>query len=114
MQGAGKRDHKVTVMRKIETGRTGLNTPTYSWAAYGSWWASRVDIRDSERVQNDHVKATINGRFRVGWSAKAARITPLDRISHGGRTYDIFSVKEIGYRKEVEITAGAEATEKLP
>lgn len=69
--------------------------------------AERKDVSDGERLRAAEVQAHITTRFRVRWSAFTAGITPKDRLTTEGRTYDISGIKELNRRRTLEITAAA-------
>jgi len=83
--------------------------PVPSWATLAQAYAEKTDVSDSERIAAAEVAAEITTRFRLLWSETYATVNPKDRITVGGRTYDIFGVKEIGFREGIEITASARA-----
>jgi SPP1 family predicted phage head-tail adaptor len=72
-------------------------------------WASVLPVSDGERWRAGEVAAHITARFTVRWSQFAAGITPKDRLIYKDAEHDIFSVKEIGRREWIEITAAARA-----
>jgi head-tail adaptor len=71
--------------------------------------AQKKDISDGERWRAGEVQAHITTRFQVRWSAFTAGLTPKDRLSTEGRTYDIFGIKELDRRRTLEISAAARA-----
>lgn len=82
---------------------------TENWQAFGDpVWAEKTDISDGERLRAGSLQAVLNVRFRVRWSAFTAGIIPADRIVFGLSVFEIFGVKDIGFRKWREITAGKE------
>lgn len=79
------------------------------FADYGSpVWASKQDVSDGERVRAGEISAVLTARFQVRSSAFSRSVTPKDRITYDGSTFEIFGIKEIGRNKMLEITAGAE------
>jgi head-tail adaptor len=69
--------------------------------------AERRDISDGERWRAGETQATLMTRFRVRWSAFAAGITPKDRLTTEGQTFDIVGIKQLDRRRALEITAAA-------
>jgi len=69
--------------------------------------AERRDISDGERWRAGEVQAHVTARFRVRWSAFTSGITPKDRLTTEGRTFDIVGIKELDRRRTLEITAAA-------
>jgi SPP1 family predicted phage head-tail adaptor len=79
-----------------------------SWTDHGTpVWAAKADVSDGERWRAGEVAAHVTTRFRVRWSLFTAEITPRDRLTCEGRSYDITGIKEIGRREALEITAAA-------
>ena len=73
-------------------------------------WARKTDISDGERFRAGEVAANITTRFVVRWSYFTRDMTPKDRLTCEGRTFDISGIKEPeGRRQWLEITAAARA-----
>jgi len=109
MKGAGKLDRRIQFQRFTETD-DGFGA-VQNWADHGSpVWARKTDVSDSERWRAGEVSATITTRFRVRYSSFTSSITPKDRLTYDGLTYDISGIKEgEGRRAWLEITAAARA-----
>lgn len=105
---AGSLDRKITLQRATET-RDEFNEPVRTWATLATVSASMQPVRDAERVQAQQVGATITTRFQIRWRQSLRDLDPRDRLLFEGRTYEIASVKEIGRREGLEITAAAQA-----
>ena len=72
--------------------------------------AAKKDVSDGERWRAGEVQAHITTRFTVRWYAFTADLTPRDRLTCEGRSYDISGIKEVGGRRRwLEITAAARA-----
>ncbi len=106
---AGSLDQRVTLERQSVTGRDGVNKPIVAWTALASVAASRVDVSDRERFAAGELAADRVSRFVVRWSSAIADFSPRDRLSYAGRAWQVLSVKEIGRRVGLEITATARA-----
>lgn len=105
---AGKLDRRITILRAVNTGNA-FNEPVASWEPLATVWASKEDIRDGERIRAQTISADITTRFQIRHSTVVADVNAKDRVLCEGKTYDIFSVKEIGQRVGFEITATARA-----
>jgi SPP1 family predicted phage head-tail adaptor len=106
MTTAGKLDRRVQFQRAT-TSDDGF-TQVETFANHGSpVWAEKTEVSDAERWRAGEVAASITCRFRVRYSAFSAGITPKDRLTCEGRTYDISGIKEIERREGFEITAAA-------
>lgn len=96
--------------RLIQFRRAGLSDDGFNqhetWADYGApVWASRTDVRDSEKVAAGQEVATLMSRFVVRWSGFTAGISPADRFTCDGRDWEVAGIKEIGRRQWIEVTA---------
>lgn len=80
------------------------------WAAHGApVAASRQDVSDLERAAAGSIEASLLSRFVVRSTAFTRDLTPRDRLTHDGRTWNILGIKEAigGRRRFLEITARA-------
>ena len=70
--------------------------------------AEKTDVSDGERWRASEVSAMITTRFIVRYSAFTADISPKDRLTCEGETYEVSGIKEDkGRRRWLEITASA-------
>jgi SPP1 family predicted phage head-tail adaptor len=106
--GAEILDQQVTILRAAYT-ENDLGEQVATWVPLTTVWASKTDIRDSERFAAQEVASTITTRFRFRWSSLVADVTPEDRATCEDREYEIVAVKEIGRREGLELTASARA-----
>lgn len=107
MKGAGTLDRRVQFSRATLTD-DGFGM-VETWAPLGGpVWASKEDVSDGEKWRAGQVQAQITTRFKVRFSAFTAGLTPKDRLSCEGLTYDVTGIKEVGSRRTFfEITAAA-------
>jgi SPP1 family predicted phage head-tail adaptor len=107
MGNAGAIDRQIQFQRATSAD-DGYGVVT-SWANHGGLqWASKADVSDGERWRASEVSAIITTRFVVRYSEFTRGITPKDRLTCDGFSYDISGIKEIdGRRKWLEITAAA-------
>lgn len=105
---AGKLDRRLTILRAALEDDGFQNTPG-DFASVATVWASREDISDGERGRAGGVSATATTRFQVRYSTTTAAVTPKDRVSEGGQTFDVLGIKQIGRRVGFEITAARRA-----
>lgn len=106
-------DRLVTFLRGTETQLPDLVQPKMVWADLLKVNAAVTPVSDGERLRAGESLASMKSRFVTRWSPKLATVDPRDRISYGGRIYDINGVKEIGRRQYLEFTASARA-ERVP
>lgn len=105
---AGQMDRRITI-RRATTATNDFGEAVPTWCDLVTVWASKEDIRDSERFQAQEVGADRTTRFRIRYSQAVADVTPKDTIVYDGRTYNIVATKELGRRVGIEITASARA-----
>jgi len=105
--GNGARDRLITFTENLGA------TDAFGGQAEG-WtdisqkeWAEKSDVSDGERWKAGEIAAQVTTRFKVLSNANTRAITPANRITLDGVTYDIFGIKEIGRKLGLEITAGA-------
>lgn len=100
-------DRRVQFRRAVLT--SGMEQ-VETWADHGAAvWASRKDVRDSERMDMGQTIAVTVSRFTVRSSALTRGIGARDRFTCDGREWDILGIKEIGRRDRLEITASVRA-----
>lgn len=106
--GAGKYDRVITIRRSSKTNSGG--SPVITWANYlTDIPASAIPLSDGERARAGQIEAQNSMRFRFWWSPEGATVNGKDEIIYDGVTFDINHVKEIGRRKEIELTAASRA-----
>lgn len=80
------------------------------WADHGGKIrAARRDVSDSEKATAGWTEATIVARFTIRSSEFSRDLTPKDRLTHDGLTWEIQGIKEawLGRFRFLEITARA-------
>lgn len=106
--GAGKYDRIITIRRSAKTNSGGA--PVIVWSDYlTNIPASAIPISDGERARAGQTEAQNSMRFRFWWSPEGAALNGKDLVIFDGVTFDISHVKEIGRRKEIELTAASRA-----
>ncbi len=105
----GLRNRRVVIQRATVTQDLGSGENIETWATYATEFAEMLPLSDSERVKAAEVSAEITTRFRVAWKSSISTVNPKDRLTFDGKTWDIWGVKEIGFREGIEITAAARA-----
>lgn len=103
---AGELDRRIDIQQAVIS-KNELNESVPTWISLGTVWAKKTDVSDGERSRASEVAAQITTRFLIRWSIAMSEVNPKDRVIFGGRTYDIFFVKEIGRREGIEISAAA-------
>lgn len=105
---SGDLDRRITLTRR-SGGVNAFNDPVDTWATVATVWASETPISDAERLRAGQTLAQRSSRFVVRYSTTTASVTPRDRISYDGATWDINGIKEIGRFVGYEITATTRA-----
>lgn len=106
MAGSGKYDRRI-VLQRATTAEDAAGQPIETFSLLKEVWAKHRAISDGERLQGGGVMSSVNARFLIRWSEAIRDLDTRDRVIYDGRTYDIAGVKEIGRKKEFEITAAA-------
>jgi len=107
-------DRKIMLQRFTYTTDEGSGEQVKTWGTLGpvdGIWASRRDVSDGERMASSEIAAEITTRFTIRYDSAWSDLSPLDRLIHEGRTYDIVGAKEStqGRRQFIEISARARA-----
>lgn len=106
---AGQRNREIVIQRASVSQDSGSGENVETWATLATVWAEMTPISDGERIMAAEVSAEITTRFRILWSSIVSTLNPRDRLTFDGKTWDIWGVKELGYREGIEITASARA-----
>lgn len=104
--GAGKYDRKIDLMRAT-TAEDAAGQPIDTFALLKRVPAHARAISDGERLQGGGIMSAVNMRFVIHWSEDVRTLDTRDQVVYEGRVHDIAGVKEIGRRRELEITAAA-------
>jgi SPP1 family predicted phage head-tail adaptor len=105
---SGVLDRRLTI-RRAALAPNAFNEAIETWSDYATVWAKRMDASANESYRAQEVGAEITARFTVRWSSQAATISPVDRVSFGGREYNITAVRDVGRNQWREIDAVARA-----
>lgn len=102
----GKMDRRITIQR-FTTTKNAFNEDVEAWTDVRTVWAEAKPYRGSERFAAAEVAGSAVTTFVMRhWPD----LTPKDRISYDGKTWDIHHVREIGRRRgsEADCTARSE------
>lgn len=101
---AGKYDRSIRIGKySVTPNEVNEDVLTFNWLS--SRPASISPISDGERFRSDELGSQAAVRFRTRWDSSSSTINTKDKILCEEKEYEILGVKEIGRRKEVEITA---------
>lgn len=101
--------NRTIVLLRATTARDAANHLKETFAALATCAASYSAVSDGEKFNANQTVANISGRFIIRWSALYQDLSPKDRLTFDGKTYDILNVKEVTRRRWLEITAAARA-----
>lgn len=107
---AGTLDRRI-VIEYATTVRDAVGQEIETWADFASVWASRNDVRGTERFSAEQPFAARTARYRLRY---VAGITEEMRIVDDGVTYDIIGIADNGRQGWVELTAEARIPGALP
>jgi SPP1 family predicted phage head-tail adaptor len=102
---AGPLDRRITIPRYQEAGRDAFNEPVLAWVPIATRWGQYRPHRGDERFAAQQVAGTAVVMFVLRY--RDVRVT--DRLSYGGKLWNIHDVREIGRTVGVEIDAVARA-----
>lgn len=103
---AGLLDRQVRLERRFEeTDASGQ--VLVRWLPLATVWARVEPLGGREAFGQEQFVATGDVRFTIRWRAD---VTPLHRVVHEGREYDVVSVAEDG-RREALLVIGRARTE---
>lgn len=103
---AGKLDRRISIFTTT-TARDGAGQPIATAVLLASVWASVEQLRGREPFQGDQFNAQQTTIFTIRYRDD---IDATMSIAHDGESYDIQSIKELGRREGLEITALALVT----
>jgi len=109
----GKLNKRIAIRRVSSSTRNGLNEAIDVWAEFGRFMAEQVQQTPTEGWKADQTAAQVTRIWRLRWTARAATISPSDRLVCDGREFSIIGVTEIGRRVGVQITGIAYSEEGL-
>lgn len=106
---AGKFDRRISLQRATSTDDGFTSAGSVSWNTLAEVWAQVMPVSDGERWRASQLSAVVTHRFKIRYSAAVSSLNGKDRLLFDGQEFDISGVKEIGRKKELEITASARA-----
>ncbi len=109
MSAAGKRDRWIVIQRAV-TAPDAAGQPIAVWVDAVRTWASYspipMSVTQAEVFKGQQYAAFGDSRFVTAYR-RDVTITPLMRLLHDGRIYNIVRVSEIGRRVDLQIDAYA-------
>lgn len=102
---AGALDRRITLQRRTVT-QDIYGAEIETWTDIATVWAQRMELRGDERWQAMQSVAKTDIKYKIRYRAD---VGPLDRLTDGGRVFNIRAVLEIGRREGLELHAEARA-----
>ena len=106
LMNAGKLDRRVEI-RSQTLSQDNAGQPIPTTVLVATVWAHAEQLRGREPFQGDQFNAQQLAVFQIRWRSD---IDETMTITHDGETYDIQSIREIGRREGLEISALALVT----
>lgn len=97
---AGRMDRRITIER-MTTSADSMGFPSPTWSTHKTIWAEVVWMGGKEMLQTSREVTKETALFRVWY----VDVTTHDRINYDSKTWDILTIKEIGRKEGLEITA---------
>lgn len=94
----GKLNKKIVIQRQAAS-QSGMGTPNGAWSTHATVWASRYDRKGRQSWESEgagKVEAVMFTDWVFYSSSDVSDIASSDRITHGGQTFDILTIREIG------------------
>ena len=98
---AGELNRRIVIQQKSIT-RLASGAESSSWLTLANSWAKVVQQKQDEEIENDSHLLTDQLTFKIRYRSD------LDnemRILYEGSYYEILSIKELGFRKGLSLTA---------
>lgn len=99
---AGELRHRIVIQHPVETQDATTGEVVITWPIWDTVWADVRPLRGTEEYVAQQLKAGLDTRFKLRYRTD---ITPMMRISYGGRAYDLQPPTEIGHREGLQILA---------
>lgn len=96
---AGKLTTEIILERKVETVAPS-GAVSVTWAPFATVRAEPVTLTTDEYLSGTVERDTVAAVFRIRYRAD---VTPADRITVAGRTYNLREVVELGRRRALEL-----------
>ncbi|WP_242217272.1 phage head closure protein [Shinella zoogloeoides] len=96
---AGKLDKTITIERRGEI-VDDFGTVTEGWASLATVRAQVIQQGTEEFLQNAGTDAQTAIVFRI---RRLSDLTTADRVSYGGRAFDVKEIKELGRRGGLDL-----------
>ena len=101
----GERRHRV-VFQSATVAQDAFGEPDQTWSNLATRWALVQPMKGAERFAANQVQADVDHRIVCRYDSTLSALTPGDRATWNGHTYDIKSIIWRDHtQKEMEILA---------
>jgi len=101
----GRMDARITIQRAtVVTNDYGERVPT--WATLATVWADIIwrEGSGAERIASDQILSKQPVHFLIRYSTTVSSVSAKDRVSYGGKSYEIETIQEIGRNDGLRLT----------
>jgi SPP1 family predicted phage head-tail adaptor len=91
---AGILDRRVWIDKRT-TAQDSSGDPVVTWVPQAELWAAVVPLTGREDDVDNDIMAEVDTRIRLRFSPVTAALSPVDRIRHGERIYNIISAVDV-------------------
>ena len=106
---AGKLARRITLQRATTAQDPDTGEEVSTWATLATVYASWRRASARETLAAAGVSAAVSDVFEIRYDSAWSDLSPLDRLTYNGKTYNIVEVAEIGRREGLRIGATARA-----
>lgn len=99
---AGDLRWRLTICRELETGRTAANEPILEWTDLRTIRCQKIHKSEDEAFAASKDYEVRNVTFRIYCRGD---LLATDRLRCDGDEYDIKGIREVGFRRGMDVTA---------
>jgi SPP1 family predicted phage head-tail adaptor len=99
-----KLDRRVDLQHRTLTRNTTNGEEVETWSTYAAVWAEKKDVRGREFFAAQQSNSDITTTWRIRYRGD---VVATDKLVHGGLSYNVTSIAEIGRRDGLELQATA-------
>lgn len=101
---AGILDRRVWIDKRTTT-QDSSGDPVVTWEPVAEVAANITPLTGREQDADNDIRADVDTRIRLRYLPVTRDLSPVDRIRHGERIYNIESVVEVGRKDEMLVRA---------
>ena len=111
---AGELTERITILRQGPDTDNGIETVPGELETYCTRWAKWRAARPTEVFENLGREAKASGTFWIRYDSDTAAISPTDKLTWQGRSFDIVGAEETVPRAEIQIVVAGNDDITLP